>query len=127
MTKESAIQFLLHIADEVQAELDFDHRIWTNQKRLDALSMAISALSAQSGNCKSCNNQWISVETKLPEDMGNVLVCALWHERWQVMEGWCRKEKKEWFVYTSHGEVQAIGVTHWMPKPKVPEKGGAHE
>lgn len=30
-------------------------------------------------------NEWVSVEERLPPDMGDVLVTAFWHERWQTM------------------------------------------
>ena len=71
-------------------------------------------------NCHQLNG-WISVEDRLPEDMGNVLVFAFWHEHWQTMYGWCRKEDATWFVYTSHGEMRPGPVTHWMPLPEPPE------
>lgn len=47
MTKKEAIHFLYQIADEIQSFLDktsFSKRQWTSHKRLEALSMAISAL-----------------------------------------------------------------------------------
>lgn len=47
MTREEAIKFLNYIADEAQSELEANRRIWTNQKRLEALSMAIAALREQ--------------------------------------------------------------------------------
>ncbi len=64
-------------------------------------------------------NVWVSVEESLPEDMGDVLVVAFWHECWQTMIGWCGG--KMWRVYTSHGEMVPSGVTHWMPLPEPPE------
>lgn len=67
--------------------------------------------------------EWISVKDRLPEDMGDVLVVAFWHERWQTMIGWCRKAEAEWRVYTSHGEMKPGGVTHWMPLPEPPKEG----
>ena len=63
-------------------------------------------------------NEWVSVEDRLPPDMGDVLVAAFWHERWQTMIGWHSDSRKgSWRVYTSHGEVVPGGVTHWMPLP----------
>lgn len=63
-------------------------------------------------------SDWISVAEKLPSDMGDVLVAAFWHERWQTMIGWHSDSRKgSWRVYTSHGEVVPGGVTHWMPIP----------
>ena len=47
MTKKEAIHFLYQIADEIQLFLDktsSSKRQWTSHKRLEALSMAISAL-----------------------------------------------------------------------------------
>ena len=47
MTKKEAIHFLYQIADEIQSFLDktsSSKRQWTSHKRLEALSMAISAL-----------------------------------------------------------------------------------
>lgn len=54
MTREEAVKFLNHIADEAQAELESNRRVWTNQKRLEALSMAISALMEQPSPCAAC-------------------------------------------------------------------------
>ena len=65
---------------------------------------------------------WISVEDRLPPDMGDVLVVAFWHERWQAMIGWhSDSPKRPWRVYMSHGEVVPGGVTYWMPLPEPPE------
>lgn len=47
MTKEETVQFLYQIADEIQSLLDKSPSPkgqWTSQKRLEALSVAISAL-----------------------------------------------------------------------------------
>lgn len=68
-------------------------------------------------------SKWISVKDRLPEDMGDVLVCAFWHERWQTMIAWCRKADEQWFAYTSHGERMLGHVTHWMPLPEPPGEG----
>nr|DAD97009.1 MAG TPA: Protein of unknown function (DUF551) [Myoviridae sp. ctr0w28] len=68
-------------------------------------------------------SDWISVAEKLPSDMGDVLVAAFWHERWQTMIGWHSDSRKgSWRVYTSHGEVVPGGVTHWMPIPAPPDR-----
>ena len=68
-------------------------------------------------------NEWVSVEDRLPPDMGDVLVAAFWHERWQTMIGWHSDSRKgSWRVYTSHGEVVPGGVTHWMPLPEPPDR-----
>ena len=57
-------------------------------------------------------NEWVSVEDRLPPDMGDVLGAAFGHER----------RKGSWRVYTSHGEVVPGGVTHWMPLPEPPDR-----
>ena len=80
-----------------------------------------SAKNAHYNCCKKTNSSWISVADRLPDDMGDVLVVAFWHERWQTMIGWCRKAEEEWRVYTSHGEMIPGGVTHWIPLPTLPE------
>lgn len=68
-------------------------------------------------------NEWVRVEERLPPDMGDVLVAAFWHERWQTMIGWHPDSRKgSWRVYTSHGEVVPGGVTHWMPLPEPPDR-----
>ena len=68
-------------------------------------------------------SDWISVAEKLPSDMGDVLVAAFWHERWQTMIGWHSDSRKgSWRAYTSHGEVVPGGVTHWMPIPAPPDR-----
>lgn len=65
---------------------------------------------------------WVSVDDRLPPDMGDVLVVAFWHERWQAMIGWhSDSPKRPWRVYMSHGEVVPGGVTYWMPLPEPPE------
>lgn len=56
MTREEAIKILNHIADEVQVELDFGRRTYTNHKRIDALNMAIAALREQSGSFRNGND-----------------------------------------------------------------------
>ena len=68
-------------------------------------------------------NEWVSVEDRLPPDMGEVLVAAFWHERWLTMIGWHSDSRNgSWRVYTSHGEVVPGGVTHWMPLPEPPDR-----
>ena len=66
-------------------------------------------------------NEWVSVEEKLPEDRGDVLVMAYWHECWQVMVGWYNEIHRHWRIITLYGEKETTGVTHWMPLPKPPK------
>lgn len=65
--------------------------------------------------------EWVSVEEGLPPCLVDVLVVAFWYERWQTMIGWCSDNGKKWRVYTSHGEREPGGVTHWMPLPAPPD------
>ena len=61
MTKREAIHFLYQIADEIQSFLDKTSSPkgqWTSHKRLEALSMAISALRTQQkqeNECAKCS------------------------------------------------------------------------
>jgi len=57
MTKKEAIHFLYQIADEIQSFLDKTSSPkgqWTSHKRLEALSMAISALRTQQKQANEC-------------------------------------------------------------------------
>lgn len=65
--------------------------------------------------------QWISVEDRLPEDAGDVLVVAFWHEKYQVLTGW--HSLGGWLV-TAGNEERPLDVTHWMPLPTNPKDGG---
>ena len=67
-------------------------------------------------------NEWIAVKERLPENQGDVLVVAFWHERWQTMIGWLSDIEKKWRVITPHGEREPGGVTHWMPLPAPPDR-----
>ena len=64
---------------------------------------------------------WISVEERLPEDMGDVLVRAFWHEKWGVRAGWYSDHTECWHILTASGDHARIEVTHWMPLPEPPE------
>ena len=65
--------------------------------------------------------RWIPVEERLPEDRGDVLVAAYWHERWGVYMGWCAPERAAWSVHVGIGDRNDVAVTHWMPLPEPPE------
>ena len=66
--------------------------------------------------------QWISVEERLPEDRGDVLVVAYWHERWGVHLGWCARERGAWSVHVGSADRSDLNVTYWMPLPEAPEE-----
>lgn len=97
---------------------DVDGGRWipVNADALTELAKRYTALHEQQKH-----RQWISVEERLPESMGNVLVVAFWHEHWQTMIGWHSDAGKLWRVFTSHGEREPGAVTHWMPLPESPE------
>lgn len=65
--------------------------------------------------------RWIPVTERLPEDRGDVLVAAYWHERWGVYMGWCAPERAAWSVHIGIEDRNDVAVTHWMPLPEPPE------
>lgn len=67
-------------------------------------------------------NEWVSVEDRLPPDMGDVLVVAFWHESWQTMIGWHSDTDKKWRVITPRGEMEPGIVTHWVELPAPPDR-----
>lgn len=64
--------------------------------------------------------RWIPVTERLPEDRGDVLVVAYWHERWGVHLGWCARERGAWSVRVGFANRSDLAVTHWMPLPEAP-------
>ena len=66
-------------------------------------------------------NEWVSVEERLPDSQEDVLVVAFWHEHWQTMMGWHSDLGKKWRVSTPHGEREPDGVTYWMSLPAPPD------
>lgn len=66
-------------------------------------------------------NEWVSVEERLPDSQEDVLVVAFWHEHWQTMMGWHSDMGKKWRVITPHGEREPDGVTYWMSLPAPPD------
>ena len=59
---------------------------------------------------------WISVEDKLPKDGEYVLIC----NRRGLMTT-SLYENKEWIISETY---LAVNVTHWLPLPQPPKKGG---
>ena len=145
MTREEAIKILNHIADEVQVELDFGRRTYTNPKRIDALNMAIAALREQDGSFQNGNdhntvkdwppymdlprdrdvtdinvgNKWISVADRLPKPHETVLVIRRNQRKKLSVECGYYMVSGDWQV----GTRLTRPVTHWMPLPKLPEEG----
>ena len=65
-------------------------------------------------------NEWVSVEERLPPLRENVLVCAYWHEHWGVYIGW--NSGHGWTVSCGIGQRSDVQVSHWMPPPVPPMK-----
>ena len=63
-------------------------------------------------------NEWISVEDRLPEGHMQVL---MWSARWKIAEAGSYYNKHFW-VYTEIGDGYiADNITHWMPLPEPPD------
>ena len=77
-------------------------------------------------------NEWISVEEKLPESIVNkVLVYCEngyigygHYEKYQGEETWYNLESGEPFSSWNWQNCSPYKVTHWMPLPAPPAKGG---
>lgn len=65
--------------------------------------------------------EWINA-AELPEKIDDVLVCAFWHEKWQVLIGWYAENVGGWVVMTGNEYRTDLVVSHWMPLPSVPER-----
>ena len=94
------------------------------QKAADRIanqSTHIAALQKEIEKLRGQLPRWIPVTERLPEDRGDVLVVAYWHERWGVYMGWCAPERAAWSVHIGIGDRSDIAVTHWMPLPQPPE------
>lgn len=98
------------------------HDVASNQQVSDPLHPKGLRDCAESlATKKQVKSDWIRVEDALPDNHRDVLVRAFWHENWQTMIGWhCSGEM--WRVFTSHGEREPGGVTHWMELPDGPEE-----
>lgn len=60
--------------------------------------------------------EWISVEDRLPVDMGTVLIA----HKGGVSFGWYNGAYWEKGAATKHREIKT--VTHWMPLPEPPKE-----
>lgn len=64
-------------------------------------------------------NEWVSVEERLPEDNTQVL---MWSAKWKIAEAGSYYNQHFW-VYSEIGDGYiADNITHWMPLPLPPEK-----
>ena len=63
--------------------------------------------------------EWISVEERLPEKFETVLVfCDTGARKFQCVSEMIEPNGKRWSA------VCGFRVTHWMPLPEAPKKGG---
>ena len=80
------------------------------------IEAAISALSAQPVSEPYKLNGWISVDEKMPEDGGAVLV----HQDGGII--FCAEAEHGWFYPDEFPNIPKQGreITHWMPLPAAP-------
>lgn len=80
------------------------------------IEAAISALSAQPVSEPYKLNSWISVDEKMPEDGGAVLV----HQDGGII--FCAEAEHGWFYPDEFPNIPKQGreITHWMPLPAAP-------
>lgn len=80
------------------------------------IEAAISALSAQPVSEPYKLNGWISVDEKMPEDGGAVLV----HQDGGII--FCAEAENGWFYPDEFPNIPKQGreITHWMPLPAAP-------
>ena len=75
-------------------------------------------------------SEWISVEERLPEITETVLIA--YKEKWEWETEWTFDVDvgslditgREWNTYHDLYEGQELHITHWMPLPEPPKKGG---
>lgn len=89
--------------------------------RIANQSTHVAALQKEIEKLRGQMPRWIPVEERLPEDRGDVLVVAYWHERWGVYMGWCAPERAGWSVHIGIGDRSDVAVVYWMPLPEPPE------
>lgn len=80
----------------------------------------IQALSFALRWCDEHPN-WISVEDELPKDYESVLAAVGGNHF--AFVGICLN-KKTWYCNIQNKSVEIEGITHWMPTPQPPKKGG---
>ena len=68
-------------------------------------------------------DNWISVETRMPEKEGAYIVHAEWEHEGQKGYGFdiVQWQKGE-FVELISEEFKTLGVTHWQPLPSPPKQ-----
>ena len=112
MTREKAIE-VLDAALKERSDGYYSHLVHcgkqdkAEEEFLDSLDMAIAALREQ--------HRWISVEERLPEGGGSVLIYSPFGG---VAEGTYSEHYKRWVQY--RWSVFEPEVTHWMPLPEPP-------
>jgi hypothetical protein len=69
-------------------------------------------------------SEWISVEERLPEQIGPILACYTEFNRCESpirVVGWVFFTSSKQFAIPSGGYAKE--VTHWMPLPEPPKEG----
>ena len=69
--------------------------------------------------------RWIPVSERLPEDGSNVL--AYYDNKIEQRMFACVYEDGEWFYRMLYTTTVFKYITHWMPLPEPPQKGGGGE
>ena len=62
--------------------------------------------------------EWISIKEHLPEELADVIVYDVFLDR--IGSGW--RDADGWYFYSSLEPRGPTTVTHWIPKPKLPEE-----
>lgn len=64
-------------------------------------------------------NEWVSVEERLPENHAQVL---MWSAKWKIAEAGSYYNQHFW-LYSEIGDGYiADNITHWMPLPAPPDR-----